>query len=104
MTQQTDIPEEIRAELNGLLDAEIENRLSIFSEKKRQMARAYLEERQANRVRAAQFEQTEIARGAKDAAWESAKAAKSANTLATIAIVISIISAMIAAATYIAEY
>jgi hypothetical protein len=57
----SDIPEELRAEFGALSDAEIENRLSNFSEKKRKLARAYLEERQANRFREAQFEQTEIA-------------------------------------------
>lgn len=49
------------------------------------------------RAEASQSEQINIARSAKDAAWEAARAAQTANKRATIALVIAAISAIMSA-------
>ena len=87
-------------DVDELLDHEIEARIkqSIWSREKLVYAQHVLDRRALNRAKDAQAEQTEIARSAKDAAWESAKAAKGANARATIAIVVSIVAVVLAAA------
>lgn len=59
------------------------------------LAKRELERRRELKAEAARGEEMDIARSAKDAAWESAKAAKSANRIAWIAIGISVISALV---------
>jgi hypothetical protein len=56
--------------------------------------RASTEESERRRA-ASQAEQIDIARSAKDAAWEAARAAKTANTIAITAVVMAIIAIII---------
>ena len=52
----------------------------------------WLERRESARNDASNAEQIDIARSAKDAAWEAARAAKSANTIATLALIAAVIA------------
>ena len=53
------------------------------------------------RREASQAEQIDIARSAKDAAWEAARAAKTANAIAMIAVAMAIIAIVISTLTWI---
>lgn len=66
----------------------------VYGEDNKRRAEAVLASRDQLRREASQAEQMDIARSAKDAAWEAAKAARSANTRATIALVTATVSAI----------
>lgn len=67
---------------------------NLFASKKLGQIDEWLKRKDQDRRDLSQSEQIEIARSAKDAAWEAARAAKTANTRATIALAIAIVSAI----------
>lgn len=84
------------AEFEELGEAEVREGLALgrYSMRRADAARTWLEGKAADRAHASLTEQIEIARSAKDAAWNSAKAAHSANTRATWALMVAIVSAI----------
>ena len=70
--------------------------LGRYGEERRRLAQEWIRRKEATRADASNSEQIEIARSAKEAAWEAARAANIANTIAKAALVIAIIAAITA--------
>lgn len=98
--------EKFFAELDQLTESEIEARLAtgVWREDKRPLVRAYLEQKKLAWAKAAQADQLEVARSAKDAAWAAVTEAKGANRRATIAIIVSAGATLAAVASVVVAY
>jgi hypothetical protein len=101
MALSKDEEQEFRTQLERLTEGEIRMRMIelLWRPDKRKIAESFLEEK----AKAARAEGVEIARSAKDAAWEAVKTAKGsnkiaedANRIAMLALAASMISAIIA--------
>src|SRR3990172_2933812 len=107
MARETFTRESFWAELEELGEEEVRTRVSTGTyssgNKKRELAQQWLSDSERARNEASQSEQIDIARSAKDAAWEAAKEARDAkkhariaNKIATAALAMAIIAMIIA--------
>ncbi len=89
-----------KEELDQLSDQEIETRLAaaVWVDDKRAAVLRYLEEKKLGRKKAAQSEEQEIARSAKEAAWAAVDVAKDAQRTAKLALTIAGVAAAAAIA------
>ena len=84
-----------KEELDQLSDQEIEARLAaaVWVDDKRAAVLRYLEEKKLGRKKAAQSEELELARSAKEAAWAAVNVAKDAQRTAKLALTIAGVAA-----------
>jgi hypothetical protein len=88
-------PNVFTEELDQLSEHEIESRLAaaVWVDDKRAAVLRYLEEKKLGRKKEARSGELEIARSAKEAAWEAVGLAKEANQRANLAITIASVAA-----------
>lgn len=93
--------DEFLRQLDELGEAEVEIRIAqrVYGNRRKALAEQWLANQERSRNESSQAEQIEIARSAKDAAWEAARAArdanqhaKTANIIAAIALIAALIS------------
>lgn len=94
MAQETWTKEQFWAGLEKLGEDVVRERIiaKTYNDVRRGLAEEWLRLREEERMEASQSEQIDIARSAKDAAWEAARAAHNANIIATLALIAAAIA------------